>query len=441
MVVQPFQKRVLSDYFAGARETALIIPKKNGKTTLLAALALYHLVVIPNAECIIVAASREQAEIVLRQARMFVRGSEALQRLMTIQQRSVVSKMDEGRIRVLASDADTADGSIPTLAIVDELHRHKSAELYAVLRDGLGPRTGQLITISTAGFAMDSPLGKLRTAAHLLPGFVRKGKHNHVRSENGMFAFHEWCMDPTDDIDDIAQVKRANPAPWQTPAALRERHDSQTMTPWEWQRFACGIWTEGEEPWIEPKSWDDLADPSIEIPAGARAWLGVDLGVKHDSTAIAAAHVTDDGKVIVRVDIMKPEGVLPIERVEAKIREVAARYTVQKIAYDPWSFRRSAEILEGDGLPMQEYPQSAERMSVASAALYRVIDAGLLRHDGDLVLRAHVMGGVTKETERGWRLQKDPRSHRSIDALIALTMAVQMATEADRASVPMIAFV
>ena len=44
---------------------------------------------------------------------------------------------------MLAADEATADGVIPTLALVDELHRHRSAGLYGVFRDGLGPRTGR----------------------------------------------------------------------------------------------------------------------------------------------------------------------------------------------------------------------------------------------------------------------------------------------------------
>ena len=59
---------------------------------------------------------------------------------------------------MLAADADTADGVIPTLAIVDELHRHPSGALYGVFRDGL-LGDGQMVTISTAGATLDSPLG------------------------------------------------------------------------------------------------------------------------------------------------------------------------------------------------------------------------------------------------------------------------------------------
>lgn len=433
-----WQRTVLWDYFDGARETVIIVPKKNGKSTLIAALALYHLLVTPNAECIIVAASREQAEIILRQARMFIRQSTQLQRYMHILQRSILSKLDEGRVRVLASDADTADGTIPTLAIVDELHRQKSLDLYGVLRDGLGPRNGQLITISTAGAAIASPLGEIRSRAHALSGFKRKGKHNYVR--RGAFAFHEWCLDPDDDTEDLAVVKLANPAPWNDETALRVRRKSESMSPGQWLRFACGIWTEGEEPWIDPQSWDRLADPDLAIEAGEEVWLGVDVGVRGDSTAIAIV-AKREGYVACEAHILPAP--VSLDRVEQVIKEVCRTYQVQMIAYDPWSFRRSAELLESEGLPIGDseergkFPQSQERMSQASACLFRLIETEELRHSGDLALRAHVLAGVTKETERGWRLQKDPRARRPIDALIALAMAVYVATTGREEAEPM----
>lgn len=204
--LQPYQRRDLEPYFEGCRELAILIPKKNGKSTLVSSLALYHLVTTPNAECIIVAASREQADIVLRQARMFVRQSPSLSKMLEIQQRTIRVKDEEGRIRILASDADTADGSIPTLAIVDELHRHKSADLYGVLRNGLGPRNGQIITISTAGATSDSPLGQIRATAHQMPSFRRQGTRNTARSADGRFAFVEYCLGPNDDADDLKVV-------------------------------------------------------------------------------------------------------------------------------------------------------------------------------------------------------------------------------------------
>jgi phage terminase large subunit-like protein len=287
-----------------------------------------------------------------------------------------------------------------------------------------------MITISTAGATLDSPLGVLRQAAHELPTFLRNqaAKYNHAVSEDGAFVLHEWCLAGDDDVDDMRTVAKANPASWQTEHALRRRHDSPSMTPWQWRRFACGIWTEGEEPWIDPAMWDRLKDAGLELDPDAPTWVGVDVGVRKDSTAIVTVAARGDGEVAVKARVLRPmEGGLPLEVVEAAVRETCEGLDVRSVLFDPWTFRRSAEILAADGLPMQEFPQSPERMANASENLYRLIEAGQLVHDGDPVLRAHVVAGVTKETERGWRLVKDPKLARPIDALIALAMAAMPA--------------
>lgn len=434
MELEPFQRSMLAEHFAGAAETVIVISKKNGKTTLLGALALFHLEHVAEAEVVIGASSRDQARILFKQAaglvhrsglddRFDVKGGYAEIRLGN-------GRREGPRIRVLAADANTADGVIPTLALVDELHRHPSAELYGIFRDGLGPRDGQMVTISTAGASLRSPLGMLRDKAHRLASFRRDHEtmRNFAASEDGGFVFHEWCLDAGDDVDDLDLVLHANPASWQTVDALRRRHDSPSMTPWQWRRFACGVWTEGEEPWILPKAWDDLADADAVIPDGARVWLGVDVGVRHDSTAIVIAAHHGDG-LIVQAKILEPSAgkSLPLEQVENTIRDLYQTYDVVEVAFDPWSFRRSAELLTDSGLPMVEFPQAPERMANASANLYRLIECRELHHDGDPAFRAHVLAGVTKETERGWRLVKDPKLSRPIDALIALAMVAFVA--------------
>jgi phage terminase large subunit-like protein len=334
---------------------------------------------------------------------------------------------DGPRIRVLAADANTADGVIPTLALVDELHRHPSGDLYGVFMDGLGPREGQMITISTAGATQDSPLGALRAKAHAMEGFCRdeSAKYNHARSPDGTFVLHEWCLGVDDDVDDMGVVVLANPASWHTEDALRRRHDSPSMTPWQWRRFACGIWTEGEEPWIDPAWWDRLSEAGLELDLDAPTWVGVDVGVSKDTTAIVVCQTLEDDRVAVKAYVLKPDSEgLALHVVEEKTREVCAQFSdLRAVNYDPWAFRRSAELLEDDGLPMVEFPQSPERMANASENLYRLIETGELVHDGDPVLRSHVVAGYTKSTERGWRLVKDPKLSRPIDALIALAMA------------------
>ena len=95
---------------------------------------------------------------------------------------------------------DTADGVIPTLALVDEMHRHKSAALYGVFRDSLGARDGQMITISTAGENEQSALGMMRAAAYRLPSMRKDGSYTYARSDDGSYALHEWALGKDDDM-------------------------------------------------------------------------------------------------------------------------------------------------------------------------------------------------------------------------------------------------
>lgn len=119
---------------------------------------------------------------------------------------------------------------------------------------------------------------------------------------------------------------------------------------------------------------------------------------------------------------------MPLALVEDEIRALRDRYRLLAVAFDPWSLRRSAEMLEAEGVPMIEHPMSAERMAVASSLLYRLIDEGTVAHDGDQVLRSHVLAASTKQTERGWRLVKDAKARKPIDACIALAIALSTAT-------------
>ena len=283
--IEKFQKKILSDYFDGARETVVVVGKKNGKSSLLGAVAIFHVLNTSEAECVIVAASRDQAGIMLRQIQGYVRRSEALRARLRVVQREVRDETSGGRIRVLASDSDTLDGQIPTLALVDELARTKTEEAYGLLRDGLGPRNGQLVAISTAGDDEESPLGRLRAAAHAMEGFTKDGAYKHVR-HNG-FCWHEWSLDRDADINDLKLLKRANPASWIDEAELRARRDSPSTQPWQLARFTAGQWVAGsEESAIAQKEWQACADPEAEIPEGARGvFVGVDLGWKWDTTA------------------------------------------------------------------------------------------------------------------------------------------------------------
>ena len=436
LILEDWQKGVLLDHFDGAQELVCLLPKGNGKTTLFGAISIWHLLSTPEARCYIAAASRDQASLMYQHAAGFVQRSERLSELITVRggYRELRSKQDSGLIRVMASDSNTSDGVAPSLALIDELHRHKSPDLYAVMRDGLGKRDGQMVTISTAGADLDSPLGKMRERAHLLEDRQQDGFHLRARSSDGGFVAHEWAVPEGVDCDDIATVKKANPSSFVTVEDLARRHSSPSMHKREWLRYACNQWvTNLEDAWIEAGKWATLADYNLEIPEHSQVWVGVDIGLRHDTSAVTLVHQLEDERWAVEAEIFTPpdSGEIDLALIENYIVELHDKYEVQGVVYDRWAFSRSAQELEARGALMIEFPMTNERTVPACSRLLEAVNRGELVHNGDPKLEAHVEAGSIKMTERGWRIAKAPRGKTGrgkIDALIALLLAFTVAT-------------
>lgn len=432
--LHPFQRKMLADLFAGCRETLILVSKKNGKSTILGALALYHLCSTPDAECVIAAASRDQASIMLRQAQGFIRRSPHLPERLVVKQREIVHKTLAGRIRILASDVDTADGVIPTLALVDELHRHKSADLYGVFRDGLGPRNGLMVTISTAGDSEDSPLGLLRAKAHAMPGVKRKGAYRHGRHEG--FALHEWALEPDQDREDLKLVKQANPAPWQTIEALRQRRDSPSMTPWQWARFACGVWGLGSEPAFDRELWNSLGNGET-IAEGRLITLGFDGSRRRDATALVATDVERGHQMVVGA-WERPVGAdedweIPEDEVNQTVDYAFDRWVVWRLYADPPYWESALDhwaATYGEDKVVRWWTNRLKAMAFALRAWVGDWREGVLSHDGDELLARHIANSVRRETRMRdgedllWIISKDSsKSHRKIDAAMAACLS------------------
>jgi phage terminase large subunit-like protein len=432
MLLEPFQEAMLGDYFAGVRETVVIIPKKNYKTTTLAAVALHHLTTTRNAECVVGAASRDQAGILFRQAKGFVERTPGLQMRMVVKggYREIRSTRHDGRIRVLAADVDTADGIIPTLALVDELHRHKSTDLYGVFRDGLGPRGGQMITISTAGAHEASPLGQMRAAARQLEQ-RRDGKHLHAWSQSGSFALHEWALEPSDDSDDLEVVKGANPAAGVTLEQLQERHDSPSTRPSQWLRFACGIWVSGEDWWILPADWA-LAETEQRLLRGEQVALGFDGSRVGDATALVACRLSDG--------LLQPLGVwekpdqyrgdweVPAGAVEQAVADAFETYRVERMYADPplwqteidgWAREYGQDVVLRFSTNRTRFLDALERFRTDQAA-------GHVPHVGDETLTRHVLNAQVRQVRGGYWLEQSGTGHAGhIDAAVAGVLAYE----------------
>lgn len=435
LVVEPFQRAILRDYFRGVRETLVLLPKKNGKTTLLAALALYHLVRRPDAECVIGAASRDQATILYDAAAAFVRRSERLRERVDVKRgyREIRSRLGPGRIRVLAADVDTADGIVPTLALVDEMGRQRSAGLYGVFRDGLGPRHGQMLTISTAGESETSPLGLMRQAARKLPVQRREGRHVYAAGDG--YSFHEWALWEGDDVDSLALVKKANPASWQTVELLRERHDSPSMLPWQWARFACGLWVAAEAWWLEATAWE-AAKSDEELEPGDAIALGFDGSRLGDATALVACRMRDG--LVQLVDVWEApsedaDWEVPSGAVDAALAKAFEDYRVVRAYFDPplWQSEIDGWAREYGEARVLRYATNRGRMQSATERFRTDVKAKRLLHSGDPRLTRHVLNAQVREARGGYWLAKSrPGSPDKIDAAVAAVLAYEARADA-----------
>lgn len=435
--LEQFQRRMLADYFAGATETLILLPKKNGKTTLLAALALFHLLTTDDAECVLGARSREQATILYDQAAGFVRRSADLRERVVAKRgyREIRSLRDSGRIRVLAADVDTADGVLPTLALVDELHRARSAELYGIFRDGLGPRHGRMLAISAAGDSEASPLGLMRAAARRLPTITRKGRYTYARSSDGAYALHEWALEADDNVDNVRVVKRANPASWQTLERLKLRHDSPSMLPWQWQRFACGLWVGAEAWWVAADDWHAGAR-ELELQPGDEITVGFDGARYGDATALVACRVSDGLLAPIAV-WEQPAGdadwTVPTDEVDAALAGAMELYRVRRGYFDPPLWQSEIDGWARDyGEPaVLRFHTNRSRMMSAVERFRTDLAAGTVIHTGAEPLTRHVLNAQMREARGGyWLAKARPGSPDKIDLAVAAVLAYEARCDA-----------
>jgi phage terminase large subunit-like protein len=232
----------------------------------------------------------------------------------------------------------------------------------------------------------------------------------------------------------IKIVKKANPSSFVTEAELRRRRDSPSMQEIDWLRYACNQWHISADAWLDPGAWPALAEPGVTIPDLAPVWLGVDIGLKYDSSAVVVIGPPrdSDGRLPVQGREFRPPGdgtALDLFEVENHIRELATKYRVQGVVYDRFSFERSAQELSDSGLLCLEFPMTNERTVPACARLLEAVNRRELVHDGDPILQAHVEAGCVRQTERGWRLSKGKAAQEGgkIDLLIALLLAFTQA--------------
>lgn len=440
-------------------EVGLGIPRKNGKSTMASAAAHYFLIADGEAEpeVYIGAAARNQAGIVLGQARTMAHRSPRLLDRVVVRRYYIESPRNGGIMRALASDGALQHGLNPSANIIDELHAHKDAGLYTALTTGTGAREQPFtLWISTAGPAGQGILAELYASMFEGTGELERRDALLIYRDRANGVLIYWYGAPRDaDIEDPAVWRAANPMSWLRDgpylagqyARLRARGALLAWRMYHLNQFA-GV----EESWLPDGAWATCADARLQngepehalrtnLPLG----VGVFKAAHSDAAAIVVAQRQAE-RVVLRSRTFGAEaatGRVSTEAMRRYLRDLRAEYPLPQaadartkrplpgpaIAFEKWSFSESAGELEQEGLTMVDFPQHAGTMGPASTMAFELATTGRLIHDEDPVLAEHVAATSALLTDRGMKVVPRREGPRRNHAAIAMVMAIAMAMQ------------
>jgi phage terminase large subunit-like protein len=417
--LRPWQRSLIAstwDRRPRPRLAGWMLPRGQGKSSICAVLALYELLAgADGAQVVVVATDERQAGIVHRVASRMVELHPALEDRVHLFADRLEVPARGSSFQVLPAVPKRLEGLDFTLAIVDEAGR-VDQEVYEVVALATGKQAASVVlAIGTPGPELDQTvLGRLQ--AHALeypddPSLVWQEHSAAGFEDHPVDCRHCWelanpALGDFLAVDGLAAV---------LPPKMRESSFRRARL--------CQLTDQLEEAWLPPSAWNSCT--AVQgIPDGAEVVLAFDGSFNGDTTVLVVATV-DQRPHIDLVELWEASGAqVPIVDVEQAIRQACRRWRVLEIAADPFRWARSLQLLDGEGLPVLEYPQSPSRMQPATARFYEAVVNGALTHSGDSRLARHVGNAVLREDARGARLAKERRdSPRRIDAAVAAVMA------------------
>jgi len=436
------------------REFYLEIPKKAGKSTLIACLCLLALVEEPGAEVYPGAVNRKQSDPIYRTICQMIRSSPDLKAHLKVLRwnKSITFEEMNSRLKVLSADADSEDGHNSNFTVLDELHRFKNTRLYDVMRyAGKARRQPIFGNITTAGESRHSLCYEVHNRARA----VIDGTSTETR-----FLGVIYGADPeVDDLDDPKTWLRVNPSLGAigTLADFREEYETAKKLPRtlnEFLRLNLGVWVESSAKWLPLDLWDKGKDP---VPAswwkGVECFAAIDLSAVKDLTSLSLAARLGDKQVRVAVhpfmpsetkdrrsevdgvpygqwcnsgDMIETDGNSTdheaIRQRLIDLRDMGVE--IKQVGVDPWGADHLCNLLRDDGFDVVLFGQNYQNLSGPSKHLERLLLAGDLRHDGNPVMRWCV-GNVAVDSDPHENIKPSKkRSAERIDCVVSTVMAI-----------------
>ncbi|HEM4119917.1 terminase large subunit [Streptococcus suis] len=461
----PWQEQIVRDLFGIVKEdgnrqflTAYIeIPKKNGKSELAAAIALYLLYADneASAEVYGAACDRNQASIVFDVAKQMVQMSRPLEKRSKIMgaTKRIVNYSNAGFYQVLSAETGTKHGLNVSGLVFDEIHAQPNRHLYDVLTKGSGDAREQplFFIITTAGTDRNSICYELHTKAlDILNG----------RKKDISFYPVVYGLSDEDDWNDEENWRRANPSLGHTIGIdrVREAYQQALDNPAEenvFKQLRLNMWTSSSVAWIPEHVYAKGNDPiQYDSLKGRSCYAGLDLSSTSDITTFVLVfppRFEEENYIVlpffwlpedtlelrcrrdhVLYDVWECQGYIKTTEgnvvhygfIEKFIEDLSEIYHIKEIAYDRWNATQMVQNLEGMGLTMVPFGQGYKDMSPPSKELYKLMMEGKIQHGGHPVLKWMGQNVVMRQDPAGNIKPDKEKSVEKIDGIVALIMGL-----------------
>ena len=460
LILEDWQKKIVGDLFGWKNKktnlrryrTAYIqIARKNGKSTLAAALALLMLYVDDEkgSEVYSAASNRQQAGIVFEIAKGMIQNNKELNSRGKIFRNSIINEGKGNFYQAISSDSKTKHGFNSNCVVYDELHTAQNRELWDALATSVGSRRQPLIiTITTAGFDRQS-------ICYELYSYAKRILNKSLKDDTFYPCVFECDID--DDIQDEKVWKKANP---NYGISLKKKYmkiESQKAMDVPsylntFKRLHLNMWTDSVSVWIPNSEWMECHQEfDYDSLDGCAAWGGLDLASTRDLSALTLVFKVEDKFVIMPYifvpkenaikrskidgvdyltfirenDVIATEGdVQDYSFIRKTINDLSKKYRIQSIAYDRWGASQLIlDLTNQDGVPMSPLGQGFVSLSAPTKTFEREILAKNVIHPNNKCLNWCMSNVAIQEDASGNLKPAKNKSKEKIDPVVATICA------------------
>lgn len=423
------------------------VARGNGKTTLMAGLALWDFLAGDGRRVHVIANNEEQAAICLDTARTMIRRQD--RDGIDVLWDRIEDKTADSQMTGLPALERSLDGLNPSMWIADEAAEFKGRFLTKLLTTGSKRKESLGVIISTPGSNPENIYGELvANAESVLQGETE---------DDSVFAAL-YGIDPADTPDDEAAWPKANPGmaygqPDRT--AVRRSWNTMKRSPMgrsEFVRYHCARMDENTGGWLDMQLWPGGASPDWDKLAGRPAYVGLDLSKSLDMTALVVAVPLDDGSVALRghywwpsEDVAKreldyrmpvrtwaaerritltPGREIDYESVRAQLNRLREEFDLRVVGYDAWGSKYLVEQCEADGIPMTAYRMGIATFGPGCQLWQNLWAGGKLKIGDDPIMRRACAEAMAQQDRNGNVRPVKTRTNCIIDPLVAGIIAI-----------------